>query len=182
MELSFSAILGQAILGWIIADFLGGLVHWWEDRVGWPTNHWIDRHVLDPNRLHHTDPVAFTKAPFFMRNWTTFATVLAIGAVWVSIFGLSVVVLFAVICGLITNEVHYYQHAPSRGWIRTLQETGVIQSRAQHNKHHTPPFNSHYCILTGWLNPILERIGFWTFMERILRVKPRMEQEDNPND
>ena len=175
MDLSFFEIVGQAMLGWLIADFIGGLVHWWEDRVGWPTNHWVDKHILEPNRLHHEDPVAFTRSPFWLRNWTAFLTVAVITAVWIAIFGVSVVVLFAFIGGILTNEVHYHQHKPAKGWIKVLQETGVIQGRAHHNKHHTPPFNSHYCVLTGWLNPILEKLGFWTLLERIFRVKPRME-------
>lgn len=178
MDLSFFEVVGQAILGWLIADFAGGLVHWWEDRIGWPTNYWVDKHILEPNRLHHENPTAFVESPFFMRNWTTFLAVIVMTSVWIAIFGVSVVVLFAFIGGLLTNEAHYHQHKPAKGWIRTLQETGVIQGRSQHNKHHTPPFDSHYCILTGWLNPILERIGFWSFMERILRVKPRMEQNE----
>jgi hypothetical protein len=33
------SIVGQLLLGWLLADFLTGVFHWWEDRLGkesWP--------------------------------------------------------------------------------------------------------------------------------------------------
>ena len=168
------AFIGQALTGWLLADFIGGIVHWWEDRIGWPTNRWIDEWVLEPNLLHHTDPVAFTETPFWMRNSTTMAAAISIGGLWWLVFGLSAVLAFAIAGGLVMNQVHYWQHKPAKGWIKVLQETGVIQGRKMHNRHHTPPYDGNYCVLTGWLNPFLEKLGFWTGLEKLLRITPRI--------
>jgi len=29
---------------------------------------------------------------------------------------------------------------------------GLVLSAAEHVKHHTPPFNTHFCTASGWLN------------------------------
>src|SRR6267143_1353351 len=37
-----------------------------------------------------------------------------------------------------------------------------------HNLHHTEPFNRHYCITNGWLNPLLNKIKFFRRLEATL--------------
>src|SRR6185436_11725797 len=34
--------------------------------------------------------------------------------------------------------------------------------------HHTDPKSSHYCVLTNFLNPILDRLHLWNFFERAI--------------
>ena len=34
--------------------------------------------------------------------------------------------------------------------------------------HHTEPFNMHYCITNGWLNPLLNKIKFFRRLEATL--------------
>jgi hypothetical protein len=69
--------------------------------------------------------------------------------------------------GALANEVHRYAHQPSAapGWVRVLQEIGLCQSPKEHSAHHRPPHDANFCILTDWLNPLLEAIrlldGAW---------------------
>ena len=164
------ALFGQLIAGWLIADFLGGVVHWWEDRVGDESMPLIGRWVITPNRLHHRDAMAFTKKPFLVRNWTAFPVVAAIAGVWLWLLGPSVVLASAFLGAAISVEVHYQAHLPfaTRPWqralLRPLWDIGVIQSPAVHNRHHRWP-DGDYCALTGWLNPILEHARFWGGLE-----------------
>lgn len=173
MEIAFFAFIGQALCGWLMADFIGGLVHWWEDRVGWPTNRWIDKWVLGPNDVHHVSPLAFADSPFWARNATTFLAAGVISLVWLWLAGPSVVWAFATIGGLMQNEVHLWAHQRKGGWIAVFQKIGIIQSVVSHAKHHKPPQDVNFCILTNWLNPVLEKIKFWKRLEALLRITPR---------
>lgn len=72
---------------------------------------------------------------------------------------------------VMTNLVHRWAHqtpAENGRLITRLQATGVIQSRATHAAHHRMPRTSHYCALTNFVNPLLERIALWTKLERLI--------------
>ena len=73
-------ILGELLLGWLLADLVGGLVHWWEDRVARSDTPVIGPLVIAPNRLHHSDPLAFTRSSLLERNFATWSVVAAISA------------------------------------------------------------------------------------------------------
>lgn len=163
-------LIGQALVGWLLADLLGGIVHWWEDRIGRPSNRWIERHVLEPNRLHHDEPLAFTKTGFWYRNSTTLIAAAIPAALWLWLGGPSVVLLFAFVGGAFQNEIHYWTHMPRSGVVRVLQQIGIIQSVAGHARHHKPPQNRNYCVLTDWLNPLLEHFSVWHRLERRLGI------------
>lgn len=168
--MSLWAIFGQIIVGWAIADFLSGVFHWFEDRLGnerWPL---IGRHVIAPNRLHHREPLAFTCSSIAVRSSTTWIAVIALALLWFMAFGPSWVLASAIVGGLIVNEVHAWAHRPfwAPRWARVLQKTGIIQSPAQHAQHHRGAFDRSYCVLTNWLNPVLDALGFWAWLERPL--------------
>ncbi len=40
--------------------------------------------------------------------------------------------------------------------------------------HHTAPRDKYYCITVGWMNPVLDKIRFFRFLEwAISRIHPR---------
>lgn len=176
-------IVGQLIFGWLIADFLAGFAHWWEDRVGRVDMPLIGPWVIAPNRLHHLDAMAFMRKSFLMRNWTAFPVVVALSLVWFVLLGPSAVWLSATLGGALAIEIHYQAHLPSttspgvRWILRILWDIGLVQSPAKHNIHHTEPSVRAYCPLTGWLNPILDAFKFWSALEKMLTaigLKPNM--------
>ena len=160
------SIIGQALVGWLLADLLGGIVHWWEDRIARPKWAILEKHLWEPNRRHHDDPMEFTRTGFWFRNSTTFIAATIIGLLWLTLFGPSVVLLFAYIGGMVQNEVHYHTHTKAKGWVLVFQQIGVIQSIAEHSRHHKPPQNRNYCVLTNWCNPVLEHLKVWERLER----------------
>ncbi len=162
------SFLGAALVGWLIADLIGGLVHWWEDRIGRPRWAWLERHVFEPNRHHHSEPMAFTEQGFVSRNSTAFLAATVIAIIWLFVFGFSTVLLFAFLGGAFQNEVHYLAHKRPAGWLSVFQQIGIIQSVPGHAKHHLPPQNKNYCVLTDWCNPILEHLDIWNRLERRL--------------
>lgn len=161
-------IVGQALLGWLFADLIGGILHFVEDKQLLPA--FLDRHVGLPNRLHHLHPQDVTRDPNVLRrNSTTIAAALPVIAATYLLTGASVFWASAAIGGLVSYEVHRLAHSPrlAPGWARVLQEVGVLQSPKHHAVHHRPPHDHSFCILTDWLNPPLNALGFWSLLERL---------------
>lgn len=164
-------LIGQILTGWLLADFLGGILHWVEDVGLLPR--FLDRHVGAPNRLHHADPLSVTRdSNLFRRNWTAWAATLPFILVGLVLAGPTPLVVSASAGALLSYEVHRWAHAPSSapGIVRLLQEIGAFQSPKHHSRHHAPPQDRAFCILTDWLNPILDRSGVWLAAERLRRT------------
>lgn len=169
------AILLQALAGMLLADFLTGLFHWLEDRYGcenWPV---LGRLVIAPNRLHHEQPLVFTRSGFVARNWTCAVAAGLIALPLLLAFGPSVWLAVAFVCGALANEWHFWAHCPDRAptIAHVLRMVGLSQSRRHHARHHAAPNDSRYCVLTCWLNPWLDRIGLWFALERLLPTRWR---------
>jgi len=155
----------------LLADLLSGLVHWAEDAYGeahWPL---VGRAVIAPNLLHHRDPRAMTRQSW-LRNVDLPALLGALVLLAAGLTGhltwrwtLTVTLL------VLTNLVHRWAHqAPWENGrlISALQRTGLLQSRGAHAAHHRWPRQSHYCALTDYLNPVLERLRLWRGLERLI--------------
>ena len=166
--------VASILLGWLLADFLAGVVHWWEDRIADPRWPFLGEHVVIPNRLHHEQPMAFVAAGFIERNWTTAVAAWLIGGALIALLGPSLIILTAIAGGTVANEVHRYAHTPgdAPAWLRAAQRTGFLQSPAGHARHHRGQQDSDYCVLTDWLNPWLELIGLWRCLDRLCGVRP----------
>ncbi len=81
-----------------------------------------------------------------------------------------------------TNQVHQWAHQaePTRV-IRWAQDVGLILGRSRHAVHHVAPFDTQYCILTGWCNRPLAMIGFFPVLEvaiaAVTGLVPRADEQ-----
>lgn len=144
-----------------LADFLSGFWHWVEDRYfdeKWPI---IGEYIAKPNTLHHAQPTAFLDQSYWSRNWTTFLPagfLILVGALLSAPWWL----LLSFVMLSQANELHAWAHYRVKSrWIRGLQEFGILQSPRHHNVHHKDPYSRNYCVMTDWLNPILDKTRFW---------------------
>ena len=156
------------ILVILAVDFGSGLLHWLEDSYGYP--HWpiTGEWITAPNILHHQAPSAFTE-----NSWLRSAAVLlVIGGVIV--FGAWLIgmltwqLLVFVAIGANANEIHKWNHLPRmrRGrLVVALQDARVLQTAKHHGKHHVGAKDTHYCVLTNLLNPLLDTVRFWRGLE-----------------
>jgi len=66
-----------------------------------------------------------------------------------------------------TNLFHRWAHVetPPRA-IQLLQKGGLVLSPAQHAVHHQQSHDRAYCVTSGWLNPLLDRAGFFRALDR----------------
>lgn len=177
----------EALGAWLLADFLTGLVHWWEDayaRAEWPL---LGPLVAEPNLLHHRDPRAMTRLPWWRNiDVPVLAALLALTGLH-ALHLLRWPLALALVLAALTNLVHRWAHqtpAENGPVITWLQAKGLLQSRGQHARHHRWPRKTQYCPLTNLLNPVLERVGFWRRLERlILRLTGfRRRREPRPGE
>jgi ubiquitin-conjugating enzyme E2 variant len=150
----------------LVADFITGLIHWFEDTYAIPFWQPVDDLIVHPNILHHADPLHFTMGSVLYRNYHTFALA---GLVMLIAWPLGYLTWqFALIAVLASmgNEIHAWSHKrPSNTLIRLLQDMKLLISPEQHAKHHRKPYDKCYCTITNWVNPILDGIQFWRALE-----------------
>jgi ubiquitin-conjugating enzyme E2 variant len=54
--------------------------------------------------------------------------------------------------------------------VRWLQQSGILLSRSHHALHHRPPFAQAYCVTTGRMNPLLDRLQIFARIEDLVRA------------
>jgi hypothetical protein len=180
-------LVAAVALGAFCADFASGLVHWLADTWGSESMPVLGRRLIHPFRVHHVNPrdllrrgvvdcngdVALLTCPVFLAAWLAPLTDEASACA-------SLFLLALATTALPTNQVHQWAHQsePPRP-VAWLQRAGLILGRAQHARHHTPPFAANYCIATGWCNRGLGAIGFFPALERLITrvtgVAPRQD-------
>lgn len=159
------ALIVQLVIGYLLADLLAGFWHWIEDRYfreEWPL---IGKYIAKPNTLHHAQPAAFLNQGYWSRNWTTIAP--AAVALAIALWCQAQLWLIAALAFVSqANEIHAWAHRRVQSRvIRGLQEFGILQSARHHSVHHRSPFDVRYCVMSDWLNPILDTIRFWSLLE-----------------
>lgn len=166
-----------ALLGSLLADAFSGVVHWSFDRYG-SQRTFVFGPLIHLFRLHHTDPKDILLHGFLETNGnTSLATVVPLallllvpvdsGAGWALFVVVTMVV--ASVLAIFTNQLHKWAHDenPPRA-VAWAQDRGIILGRAHHAIHHVAPHETHYCITTGWLNPIAARLDLWARMEHAI--------------
>ena len=173
----FGWIVAAVFAGYVSADFCSGLVHWMADRYGTDTTPFVGQNYVKPFREHHSDPLGMTKHDFVETNGNnSIVTVPLMASAWLipvdSNLGLF---LFSALVSLafwvfLTNQFHKWAHQDEvPALIATLQRAGIVLDAAHHDVHHTAPHDKYYCITSGWLNPPLDKIRFWSRAETMIK-------------
>ena len=161
------------VLGVLCADFASGTVHWFCDRFFGPDTPVLGRVLIAPFREHHDDPQGIVRHGLLELHGNSCIPVIALlllgralqpGPLFQSWM------LFFSLAALATNQFHRWAHASSPApAVRWLQRSGLILSPEQHGRHHRGEFRQSYCMTTGWLNPLLDRVGLFPSVERGIR-------------
>jgi ubiquitin-conjugating enzyme E2 variant len=174
-------LLPGALFGVILGDLVTGLVHWAADTYGNESTPVIGRSLVKPFRVHHVRPLEICEHGIIETVGNTcilaaplLALLLALVARGESSAAAAFVVFTAVVTvgvTVATNQFHKWAHqaAPPR-LVRALQRSRIILNPEHHRAHHTAPFESSYAITNGWLNPLLNRTGFFRRLEGALRA------------
>jgi ubiquitin-conjugating enzyme E2 variant len=176
-----------ALAAWPAADFVSGVVHWLADTWGSEEFPLLGSRFIRPFRVHHVNPRGMLESGWLDTNGDTALVTIPILLAGLAIpldaeWGPSAAVFLAAFCfwGAPTNQIHFWAHSPDPpAWVAWLQRRGLILSPGHHARHHTSPFATHYCITTGWCNPLLGWLGFWRGLEwcvtALTGLKPRTD-------
>lgn len=156
----------------LAADFISGVVHWVEDTYARPGIHpLLDEWIVEPNIWHHQSPASIISGTYW--ESTRVSVILAAGAAL--LFWLCGVraweAYFIVALTSQANYVHKLSHKRQKQpVVRALQALGLMQSVWHHAQHHRPPYAIRYCVMTNYLNPVLESLNFWRRLESAIYV------------
>jgi plasmanylethanolamine desaturase len=187
----FATLGASLLLGYLLADVASGVVHWMFDRFGTVDTPLLGPNFVKPFRNHHVDPRDITRHDFVETNGNNcLATVIPLALFCflpldfghAGILFFVSLITFAAIFTFATNQFHKWAHtqAPPKA-VRWMQDKHLILNRDHHQIHHTFPYETHYCITTGWMNTLLVRIHFWSGMERFLEGVVKMKAHRDPS-
>lgn len=166
-------------LGYILADFITGAVHWFCDSFFNEKTPVIGRLIINPFREHHLYPLLITEDKFIEQDTTSFFIFMPflyhavfIGNNYLDSPNLIHIhfLLFGVCIGTFcTNLFHKWAHQKNENIIISkLQKLGLILSYDNHMKHHNN-YSRSYCVTSGILNPILDYLNFFPRLERVIK-------------
>ena len=166
--INFGLVLLSSI---IFGDFATGVFHWSVDNYG-SIKTPIFGAVCVAFQGHHDTPWTITFRSFANNVFKIcYATIGFLSLLMLTNPGPLTRIFFTLFINwwMLSQEFHKYAHmkvVPPK-W-KLLQDSGIILSKKEHGLHHTPPFEGHYCILTGICNPILDNTKFFRHLERIV--------------
>lgn len=176
-------IIAKLLLTITAADFTSGLVHWLEDAYAHPHMRWFGN-IARENLQHHAKPREFLKKNWWQSSWDLFLLGLAAIATALHFHVLSGWFLLYAVLVVNANQIHKWTHSNRQetpAVIRLLQRYNIMQNSRHHALHHRGQRDSHYCVMTSYLNPALEAVNFWKSMEiaieRLTGVKRRNDAQ-----
>ncbi len=145
-------LIGTIIASIVIGDLGTGVFHWSVDNYGGLKTPLFGS-VCAAFQGHHKTPWTITFRKFCNNTYkiafgtTPWLVLLTAAPAW--LVGDYTRVFFALFINwwLVSQELHKYSHmkkTPPN--IQRLMDLGIILSKKDHGRHHTPPFDSNYCV------------------------------------
>lgn len=188
------ALLGAVLAvlaGIYAADLLSGVLHWAFDTWFDDDIAFIRRMVLQV-REHHIHPGRIFKIHFTQDAGTLSWIALLLTAPWLAAawlagpgswlaYPLAAAVVFDPLL-VFMLEFHKCGHRP-RGpaWVRVLQRLGLVLPVGHHLTHHSGNHDVNYCLINGWADRTLGRLGLFRGLERLIQrttgAEPQRDDE-----
>lgn len=162
-------IFGSVVLGLWLADFATGCFHWLVDNYcdpAWPI---IGPHYILPSHLHHDEEMFEFELSSVGANLHIWTSVVIVGLTFWFLGLMNLTIMAACIFGFLTNVIHRWSHTRAKdntAIVKLLQRWGFFQSTEHHTIHHSGESNTHYCLLTNHLNPLVEWSGLWRHLDK----------------
>jgi len=163
--------VGTIGLAYWTSDLGTGIFHWSVDNYGSKATPLLGG-VIDAFQGHHKYPWTITKrqwannvhttcvAPLVFTTPTLLLNDRATDLIFVGVFT-SLIVL--------SQQFHAWSHMKKSELpplVLKAQDMGLLVGRRDHGQHHKSPFEGHYCIVSGYWNPILDGSGFFRALEQ----------------
>lgn len=170
----------------ILADFVSGLIHWLEDAYARPGMPLLGR-VAEENLRHHARPRDFLAKSWWQSSHDLL--LLGLATIWAALLTDTFSLWLLLFAGLAVNanQVHKWAHQGPREnprLVTWLQRLKLLQTPREHARHHRGSKQSHYCVMTNALNPVLERLKLWqgleATVERLTGIRRRNDADYLP--
>jgi plasmanylethanolamine desaturase len=176
--MTWPLIAGVLVIGYFIADFASGLVHWGVDT--WFTECVFGR-VVSIAREHHTHPQNIVGYPFLERSTLGSAPsavfiglaslVTALFPVSATSYSLMIVWFVTSTCLFLGNDFHNLAHRrPTSPLLRLAQKLRLVLTPEHHWVHHRSDQIIHYCVINGWANYPCDRLRVWRGLEWLVHA------------
>jgi len=171
MAIEIIWIVASVFIGLWLADFATGLFHWAVDNYCNPEWPLIGPQYVLPSHLHHDEGMYEFELSSIVTHLYIWTAVIIVGLIFWALGLMNVMIASACGFGFLTNIIHGWSHKrPEDNMliVRALQKLGLFQSTQHHTFHHEEGSDSHYCLLTDHVNPLLETIGLWRGLDKVL--------------
>jgi plasmanylethanolamine desaturase len=161
-----------ALVGYLAADLASGLIHWFCDRFFEEHTRLIGPVLIRPFREHHRDPLAMTRHGFLELTGNSclgLAPLLALAWRWAGGAWLDALVLAFAGGVILTNVLHKWAHAATApAVVRWLQRRRLVLAPAAHAVHHRVGSTGGYCVTSGWMNPLTDRLRLFVVLDLVV--------------
>lgn len=166
-------------IGYYAADLLSGVIHWVCDSFGNAQTPLWGPMLVAPFRRHHRAPGDITHISLTENLGSSAIAGALVLWLWAPQAGSAMAVpglvgrysgLWCIAFAVLSNRFHRWAHLPSARrprWMQRLQDWRLILRPAEHALHHRKPHRGNYCILSGWANPLCNRVP-WERLEAAL--------------
>jgi len=180
-------IIIQILLGFILADIVGGIFHWFEDTyLSYCINIPFLNKIAVKNEMHHYFPRSIV-AKSYLENISTTVLILLIFLPLIYLFyRINRNYIYFIISFLffisISNVIHRFSHmrdCEKNNFIILLQKSGILCSSEHHKIHHEGS-NQKYCVISEYNNYILDNIYFWRILEYVIYQLTSIKPDRKP--
>jgi hypothetical protein len=151
--------------GHAVADVLSGIGHLIFDKLNPLSCPQFMRSIVTAFQQHHERPWTMLYDSFAAQNVAVYTIVLiamyvarTIRVAGYTLFAYQIIttsVWFS--CVQIAHAAAHGRHVDNR-LVQVLQRIGVFVSVHTHRNHHQPPYDKNFCILSGYMEPVVRLI------------------------